>query len=343
MSWEKVNLFEHLGSYVFMDEYGFCRSELNDVFINDINISELYAYNDESKIYERIRFGNIGNYAQSLADLFALDIAKRKKTKQPYYNYGYVNYGYGNDYFSNDQAVSVKPKTIKVKLRTFYFTTLGYNGGRAQEQQHADDIIKFNSAKDVSKHFCWFEEGASTSSFKMIILPELKVDDELYLVGVGKVKVSNLVEYPNTDDVVCEAVDVEGKKQKIKMDSEVFCLPYNKPVDEYADINKSLNELRLSPYVTYSKEQNHIYNVYWNKVKEASIYHVILYKYIELRNRRHILKIADYEVDRNTCFLSIDKLVGGNFIFKVKAEDRSGNIIAESRGAIYGAPCDFKK
>lgn len=341
MSWKKVNLFEHLGSYVFMDEHGFCRSELNGVFIKDINISELYAYNDESKRYERIRFGNKGNYPQSLADLFSLDIAKRKKTKQPYYNYGYVNYGYDNDYFRNDQVVSVKRKTIKVKLRTFYFTTLGYNGGRAQEQ-HADDIIELKSAKDISKYFCWFEEGASTSSFKMPILPEVKVDDELYLVGVGKVKVSNLVEYPNKDDVVCEAVDVEGKKQKIKMESEVFYLPYYKPVDEYADINKSLNELRLSPCVTHSKEQNHIYNVYWNKVEEASIYHVILYKYIELRNRRRILKIADYEVDRNTCFLSIDKLVGGNFIFKVKAEDRSGNIIAESRGAIDGSPRDFK-
>lgn len=337
MSWKKVNLFEHLGSYVFMDEYGFCHSEINGIFINDINLSDLFVYNNDSKRYERIRFGNRGNCTQSIADLFSLDIAKRKKTNQPYYNYGY-----GNDYFSNDQAVSVKPKTIKVNLRTFYHTTLGYNGGGAQEQ-HADDIIELNSAKDVSKYFCWFEEGASTSSFKTTILPELKVDDELYLVGVGKVKVSNLVEYPNKDDVVCEAVDVEGKKQKIKMESEVFCLPYNKAVDEYEDVDKSLNELKLSPYVIRSKEQNHIYNIYWNKIEEASCYHVILYKYIELRNRRRILKIADYEVDRNTSFLSLDKLVGGNFIFKVKAEDRSGNIIAESRGAIDGVPRDFKK
>lgn len=336
MSWKKVNLFEYLGSHVFMDEYGFCRSELNGVFINDINISELYAYNDESKRYERIRFGNKGNYAQSLADLFALDIAKRKKTSQPYYNYGY-----GNDSLTSDQAVSVKPKTIKVNLKTYYYVTFGYNGG-AQEQ-HADDIIEFNSAKDVSKYFCWFEEGSSTSSFKMVILPETNVDDELYLVGVGKVKVSNLVEYPNKDDVVCEAIDVEGKKQKIKMESEIFYLPYNKAVDEYEDVNKSLNELKLSSYVIRSKEQNHIYNIYWNKIEEASCYHVILYKYIELRNRRRVLKIADYEVDRNTSFLSLDKLVGDNFIFKVKAEDRSGNIIAESRGAIDGSPRDFKK
>ena len=337
MSWKKVNLFEYLGRRVFMDEYGFCRSELNGVFINDINISELYAYNDESKRYERIRFGNKGNYVQSLADLFALDIAKREGTSRRYYNYGY-----GNDYLTSDQAVSVKPKTIKVNLKTYYYVTFGYNG--CSSEQQADDIIELNSKKDVEKYSCWFEEGSSTSSFKMIILPELKVDDELYLVGVGKVKVSNLVEYTNKDDVVCEAINVEGKKQKIKMESEVFYLPYNKAVDEYEDVNKSLNELKLSPYVIRSYEQNHIYNIYWNKIEEASCYHVILYKYIEkLRNRRRILKIADYEVDRNTSFLSLDKLVGANFIFKVKAEDRSGNIIAESRGAIDGSPRDFKK
>lgn len=333
MSWEKVNLFEYLGRRVFMDEYGFCRSELNDVFINDINISELYAYNDESKRYERIRFGNKGNYAQSLADLFALDIAQ--------ISLRYKNYRYRNEYLTSDQAVSVKPKTIRVNLKTYYYVTFGYNG--CSSEQQANDIIELNSKEDVKKYSCWFEDGSSTSSFTMIILPELKVDDELYLVGVGKVKVSNLVEYPNKDDVVCEAIDVEGKKQNIKMESEVFYLPYNKAVDEYEDVNKSLNELKLSPYVIRSKEQNHIYNIYWNKIEEASCYHVILYKYIELRNRRRILKIADYEVDRNTSFLSLDKLVGANFIFKVKAEDRSGNIIAESRGAIDGSPRDFKK
>lgn len=333
MSWEKVNLFEYLGRRVFMDEYGFCRSELNSVFINDINISELYAYNDESKRYERIRFDKKGNYAQSLADLFALDIAQSSRR--------YYNYSYSNEYLTSNQAVSAKPKTIKVNLKTYYYVTFGYNG--CSSEQHANDIIELNSKEDVKKYSCWFEEGSSTSSFKMIILPELKVDDELYLVGVGKVKVSNLVEYPNKDDVVCEAIDVEGKKQNIKMESEVFYLPYNKAVDEYEDVNKSLNELKLSPYVIRSKEQNHIYNIYRNKIEEASCYHVILYKYIELRNRRRILKIVDYEVDRNTSFLSLDKLVGANFIFKVKAEDRNGNIIAESRGAIEGSPRDFKK
>ncbi len=335
MIWKKANLFEKIGHEVFLDEYGFCRLEWNSVFVNDINTSELYVLTESENQYVRLRFDSPDIF-KNIEQIFSSKIAKKKQNNQPYYGYS------SQDYITLDQAIPVKVKKITINLTTNYYATFGLNGG-GQRQERVSDKIEIESVDDLKKYECWYLEGSSTSSFVMVILPEIKVGDEFYLVGVGKVKVSNLVEYPNKDDVVCEAVDVEGKKQKIKMESEVFYLPYNKPVDEYVNINKSLNELRLSPYVTHSKEQNHIYNIYWNKVEEASSYHVILYKYIELRNRRRILKIADYEVDRNTCFLSIDKLVGGNFIFKVKAEDRSGNIIAESRGAIDGVPRDFKK
>ena len=335
MSWKKVNLFEYLGRQVFIDEYGLCRIEIQNIKVNDTNLSELFLYKKENLRYERIKFGRTGDCTKLIEELFSSELARRKKTNQPY-----NNYWYGNEYLNSDQAVSVNPKSIMITLRTRYYRTFGYNGG--SQEDHADDVIELNSEKDAKKYFCWFEEGSDTSSFRMVILPEVKVDDEFYLVGIGKVKVSNVEDYPNKDDVVCEAIDTEGKKQKIKMESEVFYLPYSKIVDEYADLNKSINELKLSPYVVRHKDQSHIYNVYWNKIEEASRYHVVLYKYIDLKNRRRILKIADYEVDRNTYFLSVDKLAGDNFIFKVKAEDRSGNIIAESRGATNGAPHDFK-
>ena len=336
MSWKKVNLFEYLGHHVFMDEYGFCRSEMIGIFINDINLSDLFAYKEESKRYERIRFGRTGDFVKDITDLFSMDIVRRKKTNQPYYNYDY-----GNDYLSSDQVASVKPKTIKINLRTRYYINYGYNSG--SQEQYANDVIELNSAKDVTKYFCWYLKGADISSFKGAILPEVKVNDELYLVGTGKVTVSKLIDYPNDEETVCEVLDMEGKIHNIKMNSEVFYLPYDNSVNEYAILNKSLNELKLSPYVLCNKDQNHIYNIYWNRINDACYYHVILYKYLNLKNRRHILRLADYEIDRNTFFLSLDKLAGGDFIFKVTAEDRNGKIIAESRGLTDGAPRDFKK
>jgi hypothetical protein len=208
-------------------------------------------------------------------------------------------------------------------------------------QENVSDTIELESPKDIKKYSCWFEEGANYSSFKMVILPETKVDDEFYLVGVGKVKVSKICEYPNKDENVCEVIDVENKRHLVNKNSEVFYLPYDNIPDEYKVLNQSLNELKLSPYLIRHKEPNHIYNVYWNKIEEASCYHVILYKLLNIRNARRVLQIADYEIDRNTCYFALDKLADRDFVFKVKAEDRNGNIIAESRGMTSGSPKFF--
>lgn len=337
MSWEKVSLFDCSGREVFMDEYGFCRVNFNGILINGNSTSDLFEYNVTNKRYERYRFGQSGDYSKELESLFNLDLAKRKKTNQPYYNYIY-----GDDILSLDQATEVKANKITICLSVYYYATFGNNGGGTREE-YVSDKIELESPKDIKKCSCWFEEGADYSSFKMVVLSETKVEDEFYLVGVGKVKVSKMMKYPNKDEAVCEVVDIKGKKHCVKMSSEVFYLPYNKTFDEYEILNQSIEELKLSPYVIRNNEPNHIYNVYWNKIEDACCYHVVLYKFVEVRNAKRILQIADYEIDRNTCYLALDKLAGKDFVFKVKAEDRNGNIIAESRGVASGRPQFFKK
>jgi len=335
MSWKKVNLFDCLGREVFMDEYGLCRLDFNGILINDLSTSDLFKYNESNKRYERYRFGQSGDYSKELESLFNLDLAKRKKMNQPYYGYGY-----GNDILSPDQATKIKINKITIQISTHYYASFGNNGSGIR-QENASDTIELESAKDIKKYMCWFKEGANYSSFKMVILPETKVDDEFYLVGVGKVKVSKICEYPNKDENVCEVIDVENKRHLVNKNSEVFYLPYDNIPDEYKVLNQSLNELKLSPYLIRHNEPNHIYNVYWNKIEEASCYHVILYKLLNIRNARRVLQIADYEIDRNTCYFALDKLADRDFVFKVKAEDRNGNIIAESRGMTSGSPKFF--
>lgn len=335
MSWKRVNLLDCLGREVFMDEYGFCRLDFNGILINGLSTSDLFKYNESNKRYERYRFGQSGDYSKELESLFNLDLAKRKKMNQPYYGYGYRN-----DILSPDQATKVKIDKVTISLNTHYYASFGNNGG-AMRQENVSDTIELESPKDIKKYSCWFEKGANDSSFKMVILPETKVDDEFYLVGVGKVKVSKICEYPNKDENVCEVIDVENKRHLVNKNSEVFYLPYDNIPDEYKVLNQSLNELKLSPYLIRHKEPNHIYNVYWNKIEEASCYHVILYKLLNIRNARRVLQIADYEIDRNTCYFALDKLADRDFVFKVKAEDRNGNIIAESRGMTSGSPKFF--
>ena len=41
--------------------------------------------------------------------------------------------------------------------------------------------------------------------------------------------------------------------------------------------------------------------------------------------------MSDYEIERNIHFIALTNLAGDSIVFKVKAEDRSGKVIAESR------------
>ena len=334
MIWKKANLFEKIRHNIFLDEYGYCHLEWNGIFINDLNCSDLYVLNESENQYIRLRFDG-DDIFKNIEKIFNSKIAKRKQTNQPYYGYR------SQDYLMLDQAVPIKVKKVTINLTTNYYAAFGPNGG-GQRQERASDKIEIECVDDLKKYECWYSENSDISSFVMVILPEIKVGDEFYLVGVGKVRVSKMIDYPNKDNDVCEVVDIEDKKHIINMESEVFYLPYKKVIDEYEPLNNSLEELRLSPYVMCSKEMD-VYNVYWNKIEEAVCYHVMVYKYLNIRNRRRILFIADYEVDRNTYYFALDKMVGGEFIFKVKAEDRNGKIVAESRGIVNGSPKFFGK
>lgn len=334
MIWKKANLFEKIGHRVFLDEYGFCRLEWNGVFVNDINTSELYVLTESENQYVRLRFDSRDIF-KNIEKIFSSKIAKKKQNNQPYYGYS------SQDSITLDQAIPVKVKKITINLTTNYYATFGLNGGD-QRQERVSDKIEIESVDDLKKYECWYLEESCTSSFVMVILPEIKVGDEFYLVGIGKVKVSKIFDYPNKGNDICEVVDIEDKKHNVNLDSEVFYLPYKKFPDEYEPLNKSIEELRLCPYVARSKEMD-VCNVCWNKIEDAVRYHVLVYKYLNVRNRRRVLFVADYEIDRNTYYFALDKLVGGEFIFKVTAEDRNGNIIAESRGMTSGSPRFFNR
>lgn len=335
MSWKKVSLFDCLGREVFMDEYGICRLDFNGILINDISTSDLFKYNKENKRYERYRFGQSGDYLKELENLFDLDLAKRKKTNQPYYNYGY-----GNVILSSDQATKVKVNKVTISLNTHYYSSFGSNGGGIR-QENVSDTIELESPKDIKKYSCWFEEGANYSSLKTVVLSETKVGDEFYLVGLGKVKVSEMMKYPNEDEAVCEVVDSEGKKHCVKINSEVFYLPYSKIDDEFALLNSSLNELALSPYVVSSSDG--IVNIHWQEIEEAARYVVLSYRILNRPGRKRVYHMRDYEVERNDHFIAIPNLIGDGIVFKVKAENRTGEIIAESRCLSSGFETKYMK
>lgn len=94
-------------------------------------------------------------------------------------------------------------------------------------------------------------------------------------------------------------------------------------------MNTYKNEFELSPYAVKTGQ---LLNVYWNKIDDAAEYVVSLYKKFDRPYMQKIYHLKDYVVDRNDGFVSIDGLTDEGYILTVKAENRSGEEIALSRG-----------
>lgn len=341
MSWKKVNLFEHFRQNVFIDEYGSVRLNPNEPLINDQPLSYYYRFDKGLGKYrrcERFHFNNEGNSLEEIKKLFELQLARHIPGPRSQSS-NYINSFYEHDgnVLSEEEVgrVEIKKISINFNLEKYSF----------YQSRHTSFLIELESIEDIDKYTCWIAENNERYPIKTahtyVIFSKLKVGDEFFLDKCGKVKVLEMKEYTNKDDIVCEVIDSENNKHIVKTDSIVLHFPYEKIPCEYEVFNQSFNELKLSPFITHNNTQSDLYNVYWNKIEQASCYHVILYKLTDERNEKRVLQIADYEIDRNTCYLALDKLLGGKFVFKVKAEDRSGNIIAESRGIIKKTPQYF--
>ena len=326
MECKKALLFDCVSRHIFMDEYGLCTFGVNDVHINDMSINQVFAYNDESKMYEKITI-DPGNFLAILKSLFNKDLATRKPQPNGMY-YGYNR----NSSFTEADAKQVKIKSVKVFLHVNYLKSI-----QQGQTQSASEEIVLNNEKDIEKYTAWLIDNLQSDTFIPVDFSSINEGDEVYLVGHGKASVSKVFSYPNKKNYVCEVTDSEGKYNIGFGSQDLYYLPYVNHKTILDEIDDAFNELLLSPYVMASKECPGVYNIYWKPVKEASRYIVTLYKAIK-NDKRNVYHLADYDVERNTFYLSFDKLIGSGFIFKVSAEDRNGKIIAKSRGTMEGSP-----
>ena len=131
--------------------------------------------------------------------------------------------------------------------------------------------------------------------------------------------------------MICKVVFANGTEKDVAIGDRRFVYI---PLDyrsELLQFNKTLNELALQPVIQRNQERNLI-NVMWQPVEEAARYVVKLYRYVNTENRKKVYFLKDYEVDRNEHFLSVNDLIINGHIIVVVAENRSGEIVAQSRG-----------
>lgn len=335
MKWVKSKLFENIGKKIFLDDYGFCTVNLHYVTIDDKSLDQVYVYSEQHKRYERMVVD-----ANSLDEAIKLILGSNLATRKLQKNNIYFGYNHSQP-FTSAEADEYKMKCVKILLTIWYSTTL--TSGRTQ---NVDEKIEISSENDLKKYICWRLDNNGNDNdndipFQQVDLSTLNDNDELYLVGTGKVTIKKKYDFPNKENQILSVEDTKNKTFNILLGSELFYLPYNHKKDLLDEIDDAKNELLLSPYVSFTKELPGVYNIYWKPIPEASRYIVSVFKITDkLKGPNY--KLADFDVDRNTCYLALDKLVGGAFVFKVSAEDRSGNIIAKSRGAINGSPLYMK-
>ncbi len=327
MMWKKVNLVDYNGYNVFVDKYGYCTiRSINIVAKNKGkpigDFGNYYMYDEKSDYYCQIRKKSL-----NFRELLSLVLSKEIYTKKANSNVGY--YGYHQpEIIEKEDAQKISYGTVELYFK-YDVISAERNNPYGTSLRH-EDIIQIAKNSDVDNIQGWYLENSNIDSFKHAILSDIKVNDELFLVNSGKVKVSKVYNYPNENGLVCDVVDSNDKTIKIDYkNAYLFYLPYSKIEDEFASLNRSINELALSPYVITSS--NGIVNVHWQQVNEAARYIVVAYRILNRPGRKRVYHMSDYEIERNTHFIALTNLAGDSVVFKVKAEDRSGKVIAESR------------
>ena len=324
MSWKKVRLIDYSGHNVFIDKYGYCAIRSINIVVKNRNdpisdIGNYYMYDETSGQYCQIR-----NKSLNFKQLLDLVLSKEIYTKKANNNVGY--YGYRQpQVIRQEDAQKIAYGTVELYFK-YDVLSFDKNNPYGSSARH-EEMVQVTKESDVDNIQGWYLENSNFDSFKHAVLSDIKVNDEFFLVNSGKVKVTKVYTYPNEDGLVCDVADSNNKTIKIDYKNGLFFyLPYSKIEDEFASLNRSVNELALSPYVAGS---NDTFNIHWQPINEAARYLVSSYRIVNRPWRKRVYHMCDYEVDRNVHFIALTNLIGDGVVFK--AEDRFGKVIAESR------------
>lgn len=163
---------------------------------------------------------------------------------------------------------------------------------------------------------------------------DLQVGQSIFHKNLGKCTIVKIYEQPDMGD---RMIDIQAANQEIRTakfngseTDAVYKIPYQSPItNESEQFNVCKNELQLSPFILTADKQ---INIYWHQIPNAARYIISLYKRDNRPYLQQIYPLKDYIVERGEGFLTIKDLLGSDYIAVVKAEDRSGEIIAQSRG-----------
>ena len=316
---QKIKLKSKMEGYAYYDNYGVINCAPEEIYLDDANTGKGYTRND---LY--IKKGDNSYEYVSASDMLKFTDFDKVAKNPPYIMKENFRSRYYRQYqFSDEMFQQIALTKIYIKYRAF-----------------AVELTRDNkNALDMEVWSCEGYEGKS----RPVEFYRLKEGMRVYYKGKGTCTVEKAFTLM-PELCACHIKTLSGG-ETIAVSSDdvnIYYLPYDEPEHYLKQFNDRINEPALRPRVDwYSDAGYHTgiyrrsFNVYWLPVENAVRYTVSLYRHYENGNnvRKNVLyKLKDYIVERNDCMLTVDKLFGGNYIVRVSAENRNGEIIAMSRG-----------
>lgn len=329
---EKVSLLNLLSNnrYYFDEEVGICRfGEIKKIYIitnDDRTISCQQAYDN--------KFSTLDFCSKTLSEIINFDnpvyiLDPNSKQRNPYGGYPSIN----------------KDSALKINIKEFHIFVKRFKMNLPRQERYEDIELIIQSNKQL--HDKLYFQCDNISWFSPI--PHtIKLNDEYYYINYGRVKVTKIFDYPNESNDFIEVEDLHGNTYKFtdNYDTFLFYLPYQEfnPRAVLMFLDECKNEISLSP-VLYRNNDSYI--LIWREIPDAANYVVSMYKLLahkanpNVDTNYEIYHLSDFDVDRNTKYFKIDNLVGSDYIFRVRAENRNGEVIAQSRGTATGKPHNY--
>lgn len=120
-------------------------------------------------------------------------------------------------------------------------------------------------------------------------------------------------------------IDVNWYSGKIKL---IVPKTYLNTNNELKNLRISIDEYLLNPFI---RGLNCGFNIYWQAVEDAALYTVKLFTWNEESVCNKLYKLESRSVDRNKFYTTFIDLSVGEYYVKVIAENRMGQIVAESK------------
>lgn len=257
----------------------------------------------------------------SFDTIFNLKFYKLKSNYMPYHRYG------APEAISLENAEKILDFKYVVEIR-YQVETINSNGSHLKE--YKDETFAVTKKAEFQKAI-WATKD-KVNAYVMPVLMDLQEGQKYYYIGEGVCEVVEVYDYPKQQsNIICKVAFANSSEKNIIIGDKRFVyIPLNYK-SELLQFNTTINELALQPILQMSQEHNLI-NVMWQPIEDAARYIVKLYRYVNADNRRKVYFLKEYELDRNEHFLSINDIIVNGHIIVVVAENRSGKIVAQSRG-----------